>query len=136
MGMSRTVLVVLVCLAAVVAAGAGAFAYQRGAQPGPDAGRQTVPAPIDKLEIVVNGSTATAKIGAGLPSGCAKIDSHSVTRSGDVFTVTVLNSMPTGNPICTAIYGMYDLSVDLASDLRLGATYTVRVNDKTTTFKT
>ncbi|MDQ2953198.1 MAG: hypothetical protein M3R54_13145 [Chloroflexota bacterium] len=134
--MSRTVLVVLVCLAAIVAAGAVAFAFTRGAQSSPDAGRQTVPAPIDKLEIVVNGSSATAKISAGLPSGCAKIDSHSVKRSGDTFTVTVLNWMPTGNPICTAIYGMYDLSVDLARDLRPGATYTVQVNNKITTFKT
>ena len=133
--MSRTVLVVIVCLTAILAAGAVAFAYTRAPQIGPDAGRQTVPAPIDKVEIVVNGSSATAKISAGLPSGCAKIDSHSVKRSGDTFTVTVLNSMPTGNPICTAIYGMYDLSIELASDLLPGATYTVQVNGTTTTFK-
>ena len=134
--MSRTLLAVIVCLTAILAAGAAAFAYTRATQSAPDAGRQTVPAPIDKVEIVVNGSGATAKISAGLPSGCAKIDSHSVKRSGDTFTVTVLNSMPAGNPICTAIYGMYDLSIELASDLLSGATYTVQVNGTTATFKT
>ncbi|MDQ2953250.1 MAG: hypothetical protein M3R54_13410 [Chloroflexota bacterium] len=134
--MSRTVLVVLVCLAAIAAVGAGAYAYTRAAPATPDAVRQAVPAPIDRVEILVQGSSATAKISAGLPSGCAKVDSHSLKRSGDTFTVTVLNSMPTGNPICTMIYGMYELSVDLASDLRPGATYTLQVNDKTTLFKT
>lgn len=133
--MSRTVLVVLVCLVAVVAAGAAGFGFTR-APATPDAGRQTVPAPIDRFDVLVTGSTATARISVGLPSGCARIDSHSLTRSGDTFTVTVLNSMPTGNPICTAIYGTYQLSVDLANDLRPGATYTVQVNDKATQFKT
>lgn len=132
--MSRTVLVVLVCLVAVVAAGAAA-AYTRGPAT-PDPATQTVLAPIDKVEVQIIGSTATARISVGLPSGCARIDSHSLTRSGDTFTVTVLNSMPTGNPICTAIYGTYQLSVDLANDLRPGATYTVQVNDKITQFKT
>lgn len=133
--MSRTVLIVLVCLAAVAAVGAGAYAYTRGAAPA-EQGRHTVLAPIDKVEILVQGSSAIAKISAGLPSGCAKADSHSLKRSGDTFAVTVLNSMPTGDPICTAIYGMYDLSVDLGNDLRPGMTYTLVVNDKTTQFKT
>ena len=133
--MSRTVLIVLVCLAAVAAVGAGTYAYTRGTAT-PDAVRQAVPAPIDRVEVLVQGSSATAKISAGLPSGCAKVDSHSLKRSGDTFTVTVLNSMPTGNPICTAVYGFYELSVDLGNDLRPGTTYTLVVNDKTSQFKT
>ena len=57
-------------------------------------------------------------------------------RAGDTFTVRVTNSMPTGNPICTMIYGVYELNIDLGRDFRPGATYTLAVNDKTTTFKT
>jgi hypothetical protein len=98
-----------------------------------------VPAPIDRLEVVMresNPAQVALKITAGLPSGCAKQGSHSVSRSGDTVTVIVLNTIPTGNPICTMIYGQYDLSVDLGSNFAPGTTYTVRVNDKTTTFKT
>lgn len=43
--------------------------------------------------------------------------------------------MPTGNPVCTMIYGTYELNIDLGRDVRPGVTYTVRVNDQTTTFK-
>lgn len=50
--------------------------------------------------------------------------------------MTVLNSMPTGDPICTMVYGTYELNIDLGRDFTLGTTYTVRVNDKTTTFQT
>jgi hypothetical protein len=89
------------------------------------------------LEVRTVGSAPTRYtlvVSAGLPSGCAKQHSHAVNRAGDTITVTVLNSMPPGDPICTMIYGMYDLNIDLGSDFRAGSTYTVRVNDRTTTF--
>lgn len=103
----------------------------------PPAGRQLVPAPIDKLEIRVRESYPaqySVFIQAGLPSGCAQQGGHDVSRTGDAITVTVLNTIPTGNAVCTMIYGMYDLNVDLGSSFRAGVTYTVKVNDKTTTF--
>jgi hypothetical protein len=78
----------------------------------------------------------TLKITAGLPSGCAQRDSYTVSRAGDTITVRVLNSMPMGNPICTMIYGTYELNVDLGNAFRVGATYVVQVNDTTTTFNT
>jgi hypothetical protein len=34
------------------------------------------------------------------------------------------------------IYGTYQVSLDLGRDFRAGATYTVNVNDVTTTFRT
>jgi hypothetical protein len=136
--MRRVALLVFVVLAsALVIAGAVALASNRGGD-APPAGRQLVPAPIDQLDVLVRESAPpllTVKIRAGLPSGCAKQDSHSTSVSGDVITITVLNSMPTGNPICTAIYGTYELSVDV-SGLAAGRTYTVRVNDKVTSVKT
>jgi hypothetical protein len=103
----------------------------------PPGGRVTVPAPIDGLDVRVL-ETAPPRyvvdITAGLPSGCAQRDSHKVDRAGTVVTIAVLNSMPPGNPVCTMIYGTYQLSVDLGTDFVRGTTYTVRVNDKTTTF--
>ena len=104
----------------------------------PAPGRQTVPAPIDRMDVVIRESSppqASLNVTAGLPSGCAQRDTHSVTRTGDTFSVSVLNSMPTGNPVCTMIYGTYELNIDLGRDVRPGVTYTVRVNDKTTTFR-
>jgi hypothetical protein len=44
--------------------------------------------------------------------------------------------MPDGNPICDLRYGIYELNIRLDGEFRPGATYTVQVNDKTTTFKT
>lgn len=138
MGMKRLAVAAVVGLAVILLAGAVAFAAARGDR-SPTPGRQTVPAPIDEVEVVIRESAppqVALKVKAGLPSGCAQRDSHSVSRSGDTFTVTILNSMPTGNPICTMIYGTYDLTIELGSDFRIGGTYTVQVNDKTTTFKT
>jgi hypothetical protein len=128
----------LLALAVILLAAAIAFASGRG-ESSPVPGRQTVAAPIDDIQVVIRESNppqVSLRIKAGLPSGCAQRESNSVRRSGDTFTVTVLNSMPTGNVACTMIYGSYELTLDLGRDFRIGATYTVQVNDKTTTFKT
>jgi hypothetical protein len=141
--MRPAAVIAIVALAAALIIGAVALAGTRSgptpAGPSPDTARQTVPAPIDDLQVLIRESNppqATLKVKAGLPSGCARYDSHSMVRSSDTFTVTVLNSMPLGDPICTMIYGTYELTIDLGKDLVPGTTYTVRVNDRTTTFKT
>lgn len=126
-----------VLIAAILLVGAVALASTRGG-PGAPVGRVSVPAPVDQVEIVIRESAppqVAVKITAGLPSGCAQRDSHAVSRSGDTFTVTVLNSMPRGDPVCTMIYGTYELSIDLAGELRPGAIYTVQVNDTVRTFR-
>jgi hypothetical protein len=135
--MKRLVVAAVLSLAAIVLVGAVAFASGRG-EAVPTPGRQTAIAPIDDVQVVIRESSppqVTLNVKAGLPSGCAQRESHSIGRNGDTFTVRVLNSMPTGNVACTMIYGSYELSLDLGSDFRAGATYTVNVNDKTTTFK-
>jgi len=139
--MRRISLAVIVTVGIVGLAAIVAAASPRGAGPDPAApgDRQNVTAPIDRVEVVMRESNpvqVSLKVTAGLPSGCAKQGSHSVSRAGEVVTVTVLNTMPAGNPICTTIYGQYDLSIDLGSSFAPGTTYTVRVNDKTVTFKT
>jgi hypothetical protein len=72
-------------------------------------------------------------IRAGLPGGCAQRDTFDVNRAGNTFTVKVWNTQPTGNPICTAIYGQYEVTVPLGV-LNAGQTYTFHVNDKTMTY--
>ena len=101
----------------------------------PPSDRQTVAAPIDALDVSVAGTQATLHVKAGLPSGCAKRDTYKVERAGDTLTVSVTNTIPTGQVACTMIYGNYDLSIDLGSSFAAGRSYTVRVNDKTATFK-
>jgi hypothetical protein len=95
-------------------------------------------APIDGLDVLTLESFPPQymlHVKAGLPSGCAKPLSHEVLpRQGNVIRVVVLNSLP-DNAICTAIYGNYDLNINLGSDFTSGQTYTVRVNDKEVTFK-
>lgn len=135
--MSRRALLITGLVALAVLA-VGAYAMARGGAivPAPDA-RQTLPAPIDGLDVVVLESSPPQYrlvVKAGLPSGCAQRHSHAVSRAGETITVTVLNSLPAGSPACTMIYGMYELNVDLGSDFRSGVTYTVRVNDAVTTF--
>ena len=103
----------------------------------PDPGLQLVPAPIDGLEVVMRESFPpqySVRVKAGLPSGCARPATHQVARDGTTFYVTVLNRLPAGNPVCTAIYGMYELNVDLGSALQPGTTYRIEVNDKATSF--
>ena len=136
--MKRMTVAAVVGIAVILLAGAVAFAAARG-DLSPTPGRHTVAAPIDSLDVVIRESNppqVTLKVKAGLPGGCAQKDSHSVTRSGSTLTVSVLNSMPNGNPICTMIYGQYELDIDLGRDIAVGTSYIVHVNDKTTTFKT
>ena len=94
-------------------------------------------APIEKVEIVRSDSVAPAYwavVTSGLPSGCAKFERIDSTRSGDIFTVTVLNRTPLTLQPCTAIYGYVTNRVPLTGDLIVGRTYTVVVNGQTTTF--
>ncbi len=139
-GMKPAALAAALGLAAILLVGVVALALTSApGGSGQTPGRATVPAPNDKVDVLIRESAppqVTVKVVAGLPGGCAQRDSHSVSRSGDTFTLTVLNSMPTGNPICTMIYGTYELNIDLGREFRPGTTYTVRVNDKTTTFRT
>jgi hypothetical protein len=95
------------------------------------AGRHAEPAPIDELDVRVAESFPPQYflyLLAGLPSGCAEQYIHSVARSGNEVEVEVLNSIPDGTPLCTAIYGQYELNINMGSDFVSGQEYTVSVN--------
>lgn len=99
--------------------------------------RMTVPAPIESAEILHLPSTPpeyVVKVVAGLPSGCAKPDDYTVTRDGNEIRIDVTNTLPAGDPVCTMIYGTYELSINLGSDFTDGETYRVNVNDTIVTF--
>lgn len=133
--MSKVALVAAVAALGLLVGGALVIASSR--PPAAPPGRVAVPAPIDGLEVERRESTPPQYvlfIQAGLPGGCAQRDRHEVRREPDVITITVLNSLPPGDPICTAIYGTYGLEVGLGSDFVPGRAYTVRVNDRTTSF--
>ena len=101
------------------------------AQPSLPAGRYAEAAPIDGLDVRVAESFPPQyflNIKAGLPSGCAQQYTHSFTRDGNEIEVLVLNSFPDGNPVCTAIYGIYEVNIALGSDFVSGQTYTISVN--------
>jgi len=133
--MRRLVLAGIGALVLVLVVVAAAFAAPRGAAPSGE--RVQVAAPIDKVEVITNKSNPpqyTVRIAAGLPGGCALRDSSRSERAGTVITITVLNTMPKDDLVCTAIYGTYELNIDIGSTFTPGTTYTVKVNDKTTTF--
>jgi hypothetical protein len=105
--------------------------------PSSSSSRREVAAPIDGLDVRVlesNPPQYVLNVRAGLPSGCAEKNRHELQRSNEAITVSVLNWMPADNPPCTLIYGSYELNINLGSDFRRGATYSVSVNDKRTTF--
>jgi len=129
--------VVAAAVVLLFAAAAAAFVAAAGQAPDQAPGRQTVPAPIDELDVRVAESMPPRyflRLVAGLPSGCAERARHEVSRQGDSITVTVLNWMPSGDVMCTMIYGTYELNIDLGTDFVPGRSYTVRVNDRSTTF--
>jgi hypothetical protein len=94
-------------------------------------GTMRVLAPIDRAEIAVLESFPPRyrlQVQAGLPSGCARADGYEMTRAGNDIRVAVYNTLPTGNPVCTAIYGTYELSIDLGTNFVSGQEYRVNVN--------
>jgi hypothetical protein len=103
--------------------------------PTPGAERTVVPAPIDKLELIVRESAPTqyaVRILSGLPSGCARFNEARIAgRSDATITIEVTNTMPSDKTIaCTAIYGTHEAIVELGAGFDPGKEYVVRVNDK------
>lgn len=101
-------------------------------------GLMRVLAPIEAASVAILESVPPQyrlQVKAGLPSGCAKADGHEVTRSGNDVRVAVYNTLPSGNVICTQIYGIYDLSIDLGTGFVAGQEYRVNVNGTMLTFR-
>lgn len=103
--------------------------------------RDVVKAPIESAEVLVLESFPPQyrlHVVSGLPSGCAAFDHWTVDldEESKTFTVELFNSVPAegADVVCTMIYGMIEHSIPL-ENVESGATYTVKVNDFTTTFE-
>ena len=101
--------------------------------------RVVVDSPIEELEVLQRESSPVqyaVAITSGLPSGCAVFDKSEVTgREGTTITIRVTHTMPADpNTACTMIYGLHESVVELGTDFESGTEYTVKVNDKETTF--
>jgi hypothetical protein len=94
------------------------------------------PAPITELQILTAKSlppqfSATFKV--GLRDTCTTFNDLTTTRSGNTITITV-TVQHEKDKICGQLYGFMDKTVSLGSNFTSGQTYTVNVNDQTTTF--
>ena len=72
-------------------------------------------------------------IKGGLADSCTTPYRYEVKRGGDTIDIDVYNQHPK-DVICAQVYGYFEENVDLGSDFVSGRTYTINVNDKTTTF--
>ena len=72
-------------------------------------------------------------IKGGLASGCTTFHDAVVTRQGDVINIKVTVQNPKGI-FCPAIYTYFEKNLNLGINFTIGKTYTLNVNDRTTTF--
>jgi hypothetical protein len=95
------------------------------------------PAPINEVEVYFmksNPIQVGVHIKGGLPDGCTTFRDMVVRREGNTITIEVTVQRP-GGVSCPAIYTYFEKDVNLGSNLTPGTTYTLKVNDHTTTFK-
>jgi hypothetical protein len=103
--------------------------------------RELAKAPIESADVAVLESFPPQyrlHVVSGLPSGCAAFDHWTVALDEETktFTVEIYNSVPAASAdvACTMIYGLIENSIPL-NGVESGHTYTVNVNDHSTTFE-
>jgi hypothetical protein len=69
----------------------------------------------------------------GLADSCTTFHELKTERSVNVFKITVTVKRPR-DAVCAEIYTHFEKCENLGSDFISGETYTIHVNDKTTTF--
>ena len=72
-------------------------------------------------------------IEGGLADSCTTFHELTTERSDNVITITVTTQRPKG-AACAQVYSHFEKNVNLGSDFASGETYTINVNDKTTSF--
>jgi inhibitor of cysteine peptidase len=105
-------------------------------QPGGSQGLEVRPAPIHEVRVAIAESyppQVIIYIKGGLSDGCTAFHELKTERSGNTINIAVTTQRPKG-AVCTQVYGYFEQNVNLGSDFVSGQTYTVNVNDKTTSF--
>jgi inhibitor of cysteine peptidase len=72
-------------------------------------------------------------IKGGLSDGCTTFHELTTERSGTTIDIRVTTRRPK-DAVCTEVYSYFEKNVALGSDFTSGETYTVNVNDFTTSF--
>lgn len=139
------VLVAVVGLLAAVACGSAATPLVptqppptetpvQGNPPPEEPATVAVPAPIEDATVIAPeepGGAYVLKITSGLPNGCAKFSGYTVERESNRFVVEVTNLMPAPGEFiaCTEIYRLHESEAVLGSQLVVGETYSISIND-------
>lgn len=130
---------VAVILASVLAI-VGLVGCQSDAISTPDNGEQEIeirPAPIHKVQVYFALSyppQVIIYIKGGLIDSCTELYAVSVApRVGNTINIEVKTKRPK-DAACAQVYGYFEENVNLGSDFTAGETYTINVNDETTTF--
>ena len=93
-------------------------------------------APIHDVQVNIAESDppqVSVYIKGGLPDSCTTPYRYEVKRGGDTIDIDVYNQRPK-DVICAQVYSYFEENVDLGSDFVSGQSYTININDKTTTF--
>jgi len=93
-------------------------------------------APIHEVRVAIAESfppQVMVYIQGGLSDGCTTFHELKTERSGNTVNITVTTQRPR-DAVCTQVYGYFEQNVNLGSDFVSGQTYTIHVNDKTTSF--
>ena len=94
------------------------------------------PAPIHQVDVRFAESfpeQVLVYIQGGLRDGCTSFDNAKVAQNESGVTITVTTRRPK-DAVCPAIYGYFERNINLGSDFVRGQTYTLAVNDYSTTF--
>jgi hypothetical protein len=93
-------------------------------------------APIEGVSIMMltsNPPQIQVYIKGGLADSCTTFYGLTTERSVNIFKITVTVQRP-GDDVCAQVYTSFEKFENLGSDFVAGETYTVHVNDKTTSF--
>jgi len=94
------------------------------------------PAPIDEVKVNIlksNPPQISVYIKGGLADGCTTFHNIETVREGNTINIKVTVQRPRGVS-CPAIYTWFEKEVNLGTDFAFGTTYTLNVNDYSTTF--
>jgi hypothetical protein len=93
-------------------------------------------APIEEISVMMLTSEPhqiQVYIKGGLADSCTTFHDIKTERSVNIFKITVTVQRP-GDAVCAEVYSFFEKCENLGSDFTPGETYTVHVNDMTTSF--
>ena len=94
------------------------------------------PAPIHEVQVNIAESFPPqifVYIKGGLADSCTTFNELTVERSGNIINIEVTTQRPK-EAICAQVYGYFEENVALGTEFTSGGTYTINVNDETTSF--